>query len=272
MISFDIRMKPSVNKTCLIGPAIKPEQFIAEHLFFYLVNGSMSGYYGGKTYKLKSGEYGIVRKNRLGRIDSSQENHQAEKIIFVFDEPFLRGFQEKHKIVSTKFIADEPFLQLSDQELIPNFIRSLNPYYNDQGQIDQAFFDVKREELLLILLRLQPGLSGIFFDYGIPGKIDLEEFMERNYKFNVSIERFAYLTGRSLSAFKRDFKTIFNETPNRWLIQKRLKEAYFLIQDKHEKPSEIYQYLGFEALSHFSFAFKKRFGRTPTELTGQNNK
>ena len=93
--------------------------------------------------------------------------------------------------------------------------------------------------------------------------------MNRNFTFNVSLQRFAYLTGRSLSAFKRDFKTIFNETPSRWLIQKRLKEAYFLIEKKQKKPSEIHLDLGFEDLSHFSFAFKKLFGLTLTELTEQ---
>jgi len=59
------------------------------------------------------------------------------------------------------------------------------------------------------------------------------------------------MTGRSLSAFKRDFKAIFNETPGRWLIQKRLQEAYFLIDKKNKKASEIYLDLGFEDLSHF---------------------
>jgi AraC-like DNA-binding protein len=46
-----------------------------------------------------------------------------------------------------------------------------------------------------------------------------------------------------------------------------LQEAHFLIEKKGEKASVIYQDLGFEALSHFSFAFKKLFGLTPTELT-----
>jgi AraC-like DNA-binding protein len=123
--------------------------------------------------------------------------------------------------------------------------------------------------LLIILLQNQPELAGVFFDYGIPEKINLEEFMYRNYTFNVSLQKFAYLTGRSLSAFKRDFKTIFHETPNRWLVQRRLQEAHFLIDKKNKKPSEIYLDLGFEDLSHFSYAFKKQFGLAPTELTGQ---
>ena len=100
----------------------------------------------------------------------------------------------------------------------------------------------------------------------MPQKVDLEEFMNRNYKFNVSVDRFAYLTGRSLSAFKRDFKQIFNDTPNRWLIRRRLQEAYFLIEKASKRPTEIYLDLGFETLSHFSFTFKKQYGHTPTKL------
>jgi len=164
------------------------------------------------------------------------------------------------------FYKGEGVIWPVENDLVPKFIQSLSSYYNSSGTFDQAFADVKREELLLILLRAQPELAGLFFDYGIPEKINLEEFMNRNYKFNVSLERFAYLTGRSLSAFKRDFKTIFNETPNRWLVQKRLQEAYFLIDNKNKKPSEIYLDLGFEDLSHFSYAFKKLFGLPPTEL------
>jgi AraC-like DNA-binding protein len=83
------------------------------------------------------------------------------------------------------------------------------------------------------------------------------------------LERFAYLTGRSLSTFQRDFAKIFRETPSRWLLQKRLKEAYYLIKEKGMKSSDIYLDLGFEDLSHFSYVFKKQFGLTATELASQ---
>jgi AraC-like DNA-binding protein len=96
--------------------------------------------------------------------------------------------------------------------------------------------------------------------------------MSNNYKFNVSIERFAWLTGRSISAFKRDFEKIFNDTPSHWLVQRRLQESYFLIDKKNKRPSDIYLDLGFEDLSHFSFAFKKLFGLSPSQLSGGKKK
>jgi AraC-like DNA-binding protein len=257
------------TKSCHIGPEILPEQFISEHMFIYILAGEICWYIGNKTYTLKTGEYFLARKNYLGRHYGGTDDFK--KVIVVFDQKFLKNNQAKHQKPAAKFNSSEGIIRISKHKLIPDFIHSLTPYYNETGKIDETFADVKREELLIILLQLHSELSGVFFDYGIPGKIDLEEFMNRNYKYNVNIERFAFLTGRSISAFKRDFKAVFSETPNRWLLQKRLQEAYFLIDKRNKKPSEFYLDLGFEDLSHFSFAFKKLFGVTPTELAKQRS-
>lgn len=265
-------MRATEIKSCYIGPEISPEQFIPEHFFLFLAKGTMHGYDGNKHHVLKSGEYCVVRKNHLARYNKQKENNEFEKVFIIFDEKFLKSFQEKHKSRPTKFSSKEAFVHVEQNELIPNFVRSLMPYYNRAGKIDGTFADLKREELLLILLKLQPELSGVFFDFGKPEKLNLEAFMNKNFKFNVSIQRFAYLTGRSLSAFKRDFKETFNDTPNHWLKERRLQEAHFLIDKKNKKSSEIYLELGFEDLSHFSFAFKKQFGQTPTELADRKTK
>lgn len=259
-------MKITEIKSCIIGPALSAEQFIAEHFFLFLAKGKMNGYDGSKYYALKAGESCLVRKNRLARYNKVKDNNQFEKVIIFFDEVFLKSFQKKHSILFKNFSSKDAFIKLKNDDLINSFLLSLEPYYNNSGDISPKFSDIKREELLLILLELQPGLSDILFDFGVPGRLDLEKFMQQNYKFNVGMERFAFLTGRSLSGFKRDFKTIFNETPHRWLVQRRLQEARFLIEKKEQKPSDIYLDLGFEDLSHFYFAFKKEFGKTPADI------
>ena len=252
--------------SCYIGPEISPEHFIPEHIFMFLAKGNVTGYDGDKKYTLKSGEYCLARKNHLARYTKQEDDGAFEKVVVVFEEAFLKQFQQKHQIKRTGSVAKGAFYELTETELVPNFVSSLMPYYNGAHQIDAAFEQIKKEELLLILLQTNPDLVNILFDFGIPEKIDLEAFMNHNYKFNVGIERFAYLTGRSLSSFKRDFMKIFSETPNRWLIKRRLKEAHFLINKKKQRPTEIYLDLGFEDLSHFSFAFKKLFGYAPTRL------
>lgn len=119
---------------------------------------------------------------------------------------------------------------------------------------------------MVVLLQTDSEVANILFDFSDPEKIDLEEFMLRNYKFNVCLERFAHLTGRSLSAFKRDFEKIFHATPIHWLVLKRLEEAFNLFNTENKRPSDIYLDLGFENFSYFSFAFKKLFGHSPTQL------
>jgi AraC family transcriptional regulator, exoenzyme S synthesis regulatory protein ExsA len=242
------------------------EQFIPDNVFIYLIKGAIRVFDGNKSYSFGAGDACIARKNRLAKYELLDSKDGFEPIIFCFDEPFLQKFQKKTGLKQTHFTSKDTFIEIQKSELIESFIQSIKPYYKGVMQLDEAFEELKYEELLIILLKKQPELTEILFDFRKPGKTDLEDFMMKNYKFNVSLQRFSFLAGRSLSAFKRDFKLIFNDTPSHWLVQKRLEEAFFLIDIKRQKPSDIYLDLGFEDLSHFSFAFKKKFGQTLTEL------
>ena len=248
---------------------ISPEQFVPDHLFLYVQAGELCVYDGQQTLTLQAGDYYLVRKNRLVRYDQGGLGASCELTFFCFEEDFLRAFQGKHHLAAQKTRPSATFLALPQTALIPAFMQSLPPYRDHAGKLGSVFAEVKYEELLLILLHQQPALADILFDYELPGKIKLEEFMQRNFRFNVSLPRFALLTGRSLSAFKRDFQAVFHQTPSRWLLQKRLQEAYFLLDKQRQKPSAIYFELGFKDLSHFSFAFKKQFGLAPSELGQQ---
>ena len=253
-------------QSCHLGPGISPEQVITEHFFLYLLKGTMIAYNGDKDYNIIPGDSCLARKNHFLRYTKHKEDGDFLKIVIVLDEAFLKKFAAKHPVKTITAASDDSFLFIDDSPLLKSFIKSLEPYYHGEAEIDETFADIKREELLLILLRTDPRLANVLFNFGAPQKIDIKAFMNRNFRFNVSLERFAFLTGRSLSSFKRDFQQVFNDTPGNWLTRKRLEEAYFLIHQQRQKPNEIYLQLGFEDLSHFSFAFKKQFGKSPSEL------
>ena len=253
-------------KSCYIGPEVSPEQFIAEHFFLYLIKGTMEGYDGHKKYKLAAGDYCIVCKNHLARYNKQKEGGLFEKVVVMLDEAFLKNYQERYRVRAGNAVDTSAFIGLHRNELIPAFIQSLMPYYVSGGKLNEVFANVKREELLLILLQDNTQLANVLFDFGIPQKIDLEAYMNRNYKFNVNIERFAYLTGRSLSAFKRDFQHLFGTTPGKWLLEKRLSYARHLLSTTQSTINEIAFESGFETVSHFSRAFKERFGSPPSAL------
>ena len=159
-----------------------------------------------------------------------------------------------------------PVINLKKTKILENYFSSLIGYQQTNNFEDGQIVELKIKEGLLLLMQSNPKIKNILFDFADPFKIDLEAFMNRNYHFNVHLERFAYLTGRSLATFKRDFEKTFGTTPRRWLQQKRLSEAHYLISKKGEKASHIYLDLGFENLSHFSYAYKKMYGHGPSLL------
>lgn len=121
-----------------------------------------------------------------------------------------------------------------------------------------------------VLCPLQPPPAPLFA-YGVPRKNSLEEFRNRHFTFNVSFVRFAWLTGRSLPAFKRGFHAAFHETPSCWLVHQRLQEACFLLTEKHHKPSDIHVNRELKDLSRFSFAVKNQFSLAASPLLKQQH-
>jgi AraC-type DNA-binding domain-containing proteins len=61
----------------------------------------------------------------------------------------------------------------------------------------------------------------------------------------------------SLATFKRDFQKISSLSPQKWLIEKRLKIAKDKLSNENKKGTEVYLEVGFKKLSHFSTAFKR---------------
>ena len=80
---------------------------------------------------------------------------------------------------------------------------------------------------------------------------------------------FAKLSVRSLSAFKRDFIRLYNTSPGKWLTEKRLIYARHLLSHMGKTVTETAFECGFESASHFSRAFRLRFGVSPVSIKQQ---
>ncbi|RFM27845.1 AraC family transcriptional regulator [Deminuibacter soli] len=237
------------------------EQFVAEHAFSRIISGELHLFLDGQTKVLKTGDTYLVRRNQLAKATKlpALDGDFKSITIYLTQEP-LRAFSIKHQITQQAVYNDNTLLVIPDNAFINSFFQSLLPYFNEQSAINNELIETKTTEAILLLQKICPDKCDWLFDFREPGKIDLEAFMQQNYMFNVSIPRFAQLTGRSLAAFKRDFEKVFHSSPSRWLQHRRLSEAHYLIKEKGRKPASVYLEVGFEDLSHFSFAFKKQFG------------
>lgn len=221
----------------------------------------------GNTVSMRKGQMLLIRKNQLGEITKTPlpgEDYQT--IVIALKEDMLRKIALEQHIVTEQKYTGSSYISIPQNEFLKGFFESVIPYVQHSGEkISPLLAELKIKEAVQLLLHTMPELKDFLFDFSDPHKINLEQFMLANYHFNVPVEKFAQLTGRSLAGFKRDFSKAFGMAPRQWLQEKRLSEARRLIEKKHLKPSAIYLDLGFETLSHFSHAFKKKFGKAPTE-------
>lgn len=253
--------------SCYASRSREGEQFIREHVFSYHLAGSLTMNDGTKEYIFKEGDFRFCRKNRLVKFTKQPpETGEYRSITIYLDQESLRNFSMEYGYKSAGQHSGDAIMLMPSNPLYKGYWDSMQPYDNIQQVMNEQLLSLKLKEAILILLHTKPELKDILFDFSAPDKIDLESFMNQNYHFNVELKRFAYLTGRSLTTFKRDFERIFHCTPSRWLQQRRLQEAHYLIKEKGKSPSDVYLDVGFEDLSHFSFAFKKTYGVAPSRI------
>jgi AraC-like DNA-binding protein len=245
------------------------EQFVHEHAFTHVLAGSLDFYIGNEHRVFHAGEMLLVKRNQLARVVKiPPPGGEFRSVSLYLNQDRLRAYSLEYGVEAVGPYQGEGIVRLKKDAFYESFADSLIPYVSRDGSVvDPGLSQLKVKEAIMLLLRLDKKVRDLLFDFSEPGKIDLEEFMNRHFTFNVQMKRFAFLTGRSLATFKRDFEKIFHVAPGRWLHQKRLDQAYYLIKEKGKKPSDVYLEVGFEDLSHFSFAFKKEFGKAPSQLS-----
>ncbi|MGN7203020.1 helix-turn-helix domain-containing protein [Pedobacter sp. SAFR-022] len=222
-----------------------------------------------QTLSMTAGDMLLVGKNQVGTLRKTPvPGGHYETIVISLQEELLRKIVLEEKLEADRKYVGPPNMLIPSNEFLRGYFQSIVPYARKSGaEMTNEMGILKVKEGVKLLLHAVPELRNFLFDFSEPYKIDLEKFMLSNFHFNIPVEKFAQLTGRSLASFKRDFQKTFGSPPRRWLQDKRLKVARHLIETKHQKPSAIYLDLGFESLAHFSHSFKVKFGKAPSELS-----
>ena len=248
------------------------EEMVSEHMLVYLCSGELDLIAPDKKYHLKKGDSFFIKRNHLVRkIKQPSKNGEPFKGLFLqLKMPFLKRMLHEHNLtvplVSNPATAKSTYVMLEKHPFLNGLFYSLEQYFDAQQYPSKELMEVKLQEAVFTLLQLRPDLGQVLFDFAEPWKINLEDFMNKNYKCDLSVEDFAHYTGRSLSTFKKDFAEIFHNTPSRWIVKRRLEEAKCLMEKLGKKPADVYLEVGFKNLSHFSTAFKREFGISPSGI------
>lgn len=228
------------------------------HIVVFIYSGEITLTYGKDTLTFVAGDTVLVPKNQLTRSLKSPADGQPFKCVSMFlPEEELRAFYQDRQVSDSWKENISRQRPINPSPLLKSFFDTLLPYFEMEDDLPEALVSLKIQEVLTIIDSIDKRASNILGTFSELGKIDLEKYMEEHFMYNLPLERFAFLTGRSLTTFKSDFKKTFNKTPGRWLTEKRLNLAHHKLKSENQKTSDVYLAAGFENLSHFFIRIQK---------------
>jgi len=244
-------------------------QMITDHMLVYVYSGEIVLEEENKKITIHKGECVFLRRdNRVSMTKQPKGEEQFQGIFMIFKRNFLRDFYQNldKKELPLEVEKYKPsVIKLPKAADIESLFYSMIPYFDSDKEPARELMQLKLQEGVYSLLSIDKRFYPALFDFTEQWKIDILDYLEENYMFDLSVEQIAGFTGRSLAAFKRDFKKLSSLSPQKWLIDKRLKVAHDKIRNESKKVSDVYLEVGFKNLSHFSSAYKKQFGIAPSK-------
>lgn len=232
---------------------------------------------GKKTWHTTDGSYTAEAGQSLyfkkgAAIVEQFFNKEFCLLLFFIPDDFIRSVVKEYAgevdNYSTGGDSNQSTIRVNNDVGLNVFFQSMQSYFSGTERPSEALLRLKLKELILSILvsSVNLTLSNYFKTIASQESLLISEIMESNFRYNLSLENFAELCHRSLSSFKRDFQKQYNETPGKWLLNKRLEYSAVMLKNNNMNISQIIYECGFEDLSHFSRAFKNKFGVSPTQF------
>ncbi|WP_299549804.1 AraC family transcriptional regulator [Seonamhaeicola sp.] len=244
------------------------EVYLPSTVLFYIAKGQLNINLNQELISVERGRFGLLRKYTECSMFKTwtPEEGEAKVYMFALTNKFIKRVIHHFDISRETAAISDRFFDIPSTPLLKGLIHSISAYVEEGVDLDPNIMELKTLEALHALVAANKDLLGVFKEFAISERADLEKLMNHNYLYNIPLQDLAVQSGRSLSTFNREFRALFKETPHKWIKQKRLQFARNMMITKNMKPSEVYLEAGFEDLAHFSKSFKGFFKITPSQF------
>ncbi len=151
--------------------------------------------------------------------------------------------------------------------MLNNFRQSIDILLENPELVDDNIIETKLKEFVQLLVKSQNAPSQLDFLAALfkPNEIEFKTVIKQNLYTNLSVKELALLTHLSESSFKRKFKEVFNDSPKKYLTQKKIERAAELLKLRTNRVSEIAYDVGFDSVSTFNRNFAVYYGKSPSD-------
>ncbi len=157
--------------------------------------------------------------------------------------------------------------KLEVNKIINQYINGLVSYFENTSFLSEDLLVLKLKELIVLLLQTKnaPNVLGIMNNLYEKKVFKFKEIIKSHICSSLSINELAQLTNHSLSSFKKEFNRIYNDTPNNYLIARRIELVAKSLITTDSSISNIAYDCRFKTLAHMSRVFKTKYGMSPTK-------
>jgi AraC-like DNA-binding protein len=168
---------------------------------------------------------------------------------------------------TSDFTVDYNLKKVQVDRLLDNYKQSIDILLSNPELADEQMIKNKLKEFVLLISKSQDAPSELDFLAAIfkPNDVDFKSTIQHNLYTNLSLDELATLCHMSLSSFKRKFKTVFNDSPKKYIAKKKVERAASLLKTKDLRISDIAYDVGFDSLATFNRNFSNIFGISPSE-------
>ncbi len=259
----------SVIGACIYSGVKTGTMYLQDHAFLFVLEGTYIVRFGKNEYKVRKNEMVLLQKAiviEYEKFGESDSEYALDYMMFFLKDELLNEFLNMSNIKYSYPSVPIPVTVHSATERLQSYIVSLKPYFKESKEVGDELVKLKLLELLFNIVDADEKLLYQFLQLKRKEPSSIVKVIEENLMNPVSLNDLAYLSGRSLSTFKREFQAIYNEPTFQWIRNRRLERAKELLMNSGLSVTDVCFATGFENVAHFSKSFKKKYGVPPSEV------
>lgn len=244
----------------------KQQIILNQNTFSFLVEGNKEVIFNNSDLSIDNHKFLIMKSGHCLMTEKLSKIKNYRSILLFYTNGTLSKFIQKFELNNIEPKEYKSVYSFKYDKFIKRFVDSLIDISKLSKTVQKKIIEVKFEEIMLYLIELH----GTHILNSLTSNNDnhtqnFTRTVESNQLKKLTLKELAFLCNMSVSTFKREFEKHYSESPIKWFQNKRLEHAYYLLNQKHKKSSEIYFEVGYENLSSFIQAYKSKYNKTPKQ-------
>ncbi|MCC8144632.1 MAG: hypothetical protein LIO97_12720 [Tannerellaceae bacterium] len=210
----------SVIDSCVHSTKGSGSMFLEEHLLLFVLAGKITFYHGKQVYTLGRNKMILFKKATYVKYEKEGEpenDHIYESLMFCLTDDLIKEFLTLSNVKVPQLDEEVKTAVYPMSECLVAFAHSLSPYFQNPSSVNPGLLRLKIIELLYDVSEYSKNVFRQLLQLRRPVRVDIRQVVEQYYATPVTLPELAFLSGRSLSSFKRDFQQTYNEPPAQWI-------------------------------------------------------